>query len=142
MKVKQIRWNPTIDGGAKASLAYGVTADIVQNFKDTVHYKLFTGDTYIEGTCDTMEEAKARVQGLWKILIMEAWEENKGCEYCLKDTKSLIDEAGEDKGLKSFLETRIDGNSLCTYADIRSEYQEGEKKINYCPMCGRRLEVK
>ena len=138
MKVKQIRWNTTIDGRAKASLAYGVTADIAQNFKGNFHYKLFTWDTYIEGTCDTLEEAKVKVQGLWEMLIMEAWEE--GCEHCLAPVTPLIYGAREDKGLKSFLETRIEGNSLCTYADIRSEYQEGEKKINYCPMCGRRLE--
>ena len=140
MKVKQIRWNPMMDGGAKASLAFGVTADIINNYSGRYHYRISTWYTYIEGSCDTSEEAKAKVQELWEELIMEAMEEAKSCDYCLGPVTPLIFGAWEDKGLKSFLETGIDGNSLYTSADIRSEYQEGEKKINYCPMCGKRLE--
>lgn len=143
MRIKKLKWEKQEfagEGRWRAILPFGFFCYIR---KDEPSYRYVFKQralTLEKGKYGTLKKCKEKCQEIWEGIVMEAWEENKGCEYCLKDTKSLIDEAGEDKGLKSFLETRIEGNSLCTYADIRSEYQEGEKKINYCPMCGRRLE--
>ena len=58
---------------------------------------------------------------------------NEGCEFC-NDKKEITLEKGLDIGLLN--------NKLNFYFDTCAcGYFEDELKINYCPMCGKRLEV-
>ena len=56
---------------------------------------------------------------------------NKGCEFC-NDKKEITLEKGLDIGLSN--------NKLDFYFDTCAcGYFEDELKINYCPMCGKKL---
>lgn len=57
---------------------------------------------------------------------------NDGCNYCKKEKKWLWG---------AWTEVRIEDGKLKTYAPEDDEIHVDEFKINYCPMCGRKLEV-
>ena len=81
--------------------------------------------------------------------------ENKTCDYCNKN-KSFEEEANKQliqKSLKNEIDVglEIDRGKLVLWVDNLTYYDNGNlsqsddltsKKINYCPMCGRRLDGK
>jgi hypothetical protein len=66
-----------------------------------------------------------------------------GCEYC-KAGKRIIDHAGSFSNFHVCCDMRDDKLDIVyDYCGEEDEYFTGHKamKINYCPMCGRKLEV-
>ena len=56
------------------------------------------------------------------------------CKYCEGDEYIV----GKN-GCASFVWMRIGNNGNLLFNTDANEYDRGEAKINYCPMCGRKL---
>lgn len=60
------------------------------------------------------------------------------CKYCSeKYTEPLMDGDNDDNHLETYFELSILGNEIILRGDVW-----GCVKINYCPICGRKLEDK
>lgn len=57
---------------------------------------------------------------------------SNGCDFCKKEKKWLWG---------AWTEVRIENGKLKIYAPEEDEIHVDDFKINYCPMCGKKLEV-
>lgn len=65
------------------------------------------------------------------------------CEYCKYKTinKPLVESENNTEGVSVWIQKRDDGTYLCVegWYDGGVSIIPNRGKINYCPMCGRRL---
>lgn len=143
MRIKKIEWI-TIDDKSDPSSPVGKlvkTADLpigcvalIRQYQACYRWMIKVVDLSVAflppievGETDSIEGAKKACQATWEKMVMEAFEEEEGCEYCRNRT---LLEVEHDLALWI-------GESTLHIRHI--PFYERECEIDYCPICGRKL---
>ncbi len=149
MRAKTIQWNYYLQERWRKSVV--TDAELPLGFHARVYrpggvcinfyWEIFSsdGDILRSGEAPTAYRAKCNCQSAWEDELRSAFEESEGCDFCLHMHVVKKTTDSEETALQV-----IDGNQMAVSSvafDDPSVFHE-TFKINYCPLCNKKLKEK
>lgn len=160
MKIKKIEW-VTVDDKSdpsrpvgklvkRANLPFGCVAVIKQHYDryrwmiKVVRLSVAFFPPIGAGDADSIEEAEGACQTTWKKMVMEAFEPEEGkkskCKFCNDPHEPIHDLKGYPQYNDFTAKVDENGPSIDVHYVVNGRDRYEYMDIDYCPICGRKLE--
>ena len=160
MRIKKIEWI-TIDDKSDPSSPVGKlvkTADLpigcvalIRQYQACYRWMIKVVDLSVAflppievGETDSIEGAKKACQATWEKMVMEAFEEEEGkkskCKFCNDPHEPIQDLKGYPQYNDFTAKVDENGPSIDVHYVVNGRDRYEYMDIDYCPICGRKLE--